>query len=714
MKIKGPIFFSLVVLAVLGVAFYFPAENNEQKEALLMQNVLAVLNRYHYQPKDINNEFSEKVLNIYLENLDGGRRYLTQEDVDQLMPYKHLLDDEARSGNFEFFNLSIKLYEAGLEKAENYFREFIEEPFDFTKEETIEFDPEKRDYAQNDEELREFWRKYIKYQVMIRLEDKFDQQDKLLNKKDSSEKETTSEEEKPVKSKEELEKEAREQVREIFERLFNSQSKVRRSNRLDLYINALAELHDPHTQYYSPIDKEEFDIMLSGQYEGIGARLMQQGDYTEVSEIIPGGPAWKGKDLEKGDLILKVAQAEAEPKDIYGLSVTEVVQFIRGKKNTEVRLTVRKVDGSESVVSIVRDVIILEESFAKSLIIDGAGPDEKIGYISLPNFYANFNDRKEGRFCSDDVAAEISKLKQDKVNGIILDLRNNGGGSLEEVVKMSGFFIEEGPIVQANYRGRSPKIHADEDTSVLWNGPLIVMVNRFSASASEILAAALQDYGRAIIVGSKSTYGKGTVQMFWDLDRTVRGWDDFKPFGQLKITMQKYYRVDGGSVQLRGVTPDVVLPDNFYYIKTGEKEQESAMEWSEIEPVKYGQNVYTIENRDQVVANSQSRIDESFAFGKILENAKRLKEKREETNYTLNLEDFSDYEEKLEAESKAFNEVFKEKVNKGIVNTSADLNAINADETRKARNEDWFKSVSKDIYLQETLNIMHDLISTHQ
>lgn len=709
MKIKGPIFFSLVVLAILGAAFYYPLENNKEKESVLMQNVLQILNRYHYQPQNINDAFSKKVFDIYLENIDGARRYLTQEDINQLDQYASKLDDQVKAGSFEFFDLSLKLFEAGVDKAERYYQKFIDEPINFSTEENIEFDPEKRGYAKNDVELEEYWRKYIKYQVMIRLEDKIEQQKKLQDKKetDQENKETPK-----IKTEEELEREAREQVKEIFGRLFNIEDKKKRSNRLDLYINALAEVYDPHTQYFSPIEKEEFDIRLSGQYEGIGARLTQEGDYTKVTEIIPGGPAWKGKELEKNDLILKVAQGEEEPKDIYGLSTTEVVQFIRGKKGTEVKLTVRRVDGSEEIISLIRDVIVLEESFAKSLILDGTVEGEKIGYISLPSFYANFRDRNKGRFCSNDVAVEIAKLKQDKVDGIILDLRNNGGGSLEEVVQMSGFFIEEGPIVQANYRGKSPKIHRDSDESVLWDGPLVVMVNNFSASASEILAAALQDYDRAVIVGSNSTYGKGTVQMFLDLDRTVHGWEDFKPFGQVKITMQKYYRINGGSVQLRGVTPDIIFPNNFYYIKTGEKEQESAMEWTEIDPLKFKQDVFVVDNKEEIVKNSLERIKNNEAFQKVLENAKRLKEQRDETQYTLDLEAYSEYEANLEKESKAYGDLFNKKVNTGLTNPSKDNVEINADETKKARNEDWFKSVETDIYLNESINVIHDLIAT--
>ncbi|MEM9261792.1 MAG: S41 family peptidase, partial [Bacteroidota bacterium] len=348
----------------------------------------------------------------------------------------------------------------------------------------------------------------------------------------------------------------------------------------------------PHTTYYRPKDKETFDIRFSGRLEGIGATLQNDDNYTKVSTIVVGGPAWKAKELEADDLIMAVRQeGEEKALDIKDMLVEDVVQFIRGDKGTTVFLKIKKPDGTIKEISIVRDVVVIDESYAKSLIIDGEGENEKVGFLSLPSFYADFND-ENGRFSAKDVAAELQKLKDNDVNGIILDLRSNGGGSLKEVIDMAGFFIPEGPIVQVAGRGGKKRVMKDSDDRVLYDGPLVVLVNQYSASASEILAAALQDYGRAVIVGSNSTFGKGTVQSFLDLDRTIAGLPEVKPLGTVKLTMQKYYRVNGGSVQLRGVTPDIILPDSRALLETGERQQTAPLAWSQISPADFYQDVY--------------------------------------------------------------------------------------------------------------------------
>ena len=396
---------------------------------------------------------------------------------------------------------------------------------------------------------------------------------------------------------------------------------------------------DPHSGYYEPKDKENFDIGMSGTLEGIGARLQTEGDYTKVVSIVPGGPAWKGKDLEENDLIMKVTQEDDEEGvDVTGFRLDDVVKMIRGKKGTKVKLSVKKVDGSIEDIIIVRDVVIIEESYAKSAILNFPDKIQNIGYIKLPRFYADFS-RRGGPSCSKDIAKELEKLQAQNVNGVILDLRNNGGGSLRDVVKMSGLFIEEGPIVQVKSRSRRPEVLEDVDPRVQYRGPLVVMVNSFSASASEILAAALQDYNRAIIVGSNSTFGKGTVQRFFDLDRAIRGNSEVKPLGEIKMTIQKFYRVNGGSTQLKGVTPDIILPDRYHYFKTGEKDHDFAMEWTEIAPVMYSQNVTRVNDElNGLRRASEVRVKNSDAFQLVLENAKRLKKQSDETNYTLNFE----------------------------------------------------------------------------
>lgn len=697
MKYRGTIFFSAIAILIL-VAAYYPKVDNAQKEAALMHTILGISSRYHYEPKQIDDKFSEQAYEGYLEQIDYMKRFLTQEDIDQLKPYRKQLDDQALAGTFEFFNLSLGLLEKGLDKTQGYYRELLANPFDYSLDETVELDGDKKPYAKDDAALKDFWRKFLKNQVLSRLITNLNEQEK-------------EGEEGEKKSFEELEQEARTEVLGIYDRFYERLDELEREDRLSQYLNSFTTIFDPHTNFFKPFDKQQFDIRFSGKLEGIGARLQTDGEHTKVSSIVVGGPAWKQKELKEDDIILKVAQGDEEPVDITGKKLDDVVQLVRGDKGTEVRLTVKKEDGSVKVIPIIREVVIIDEQFAKSLILDGAKDGEKIGYISLPGFYADFSNRG-GRFSSEDVAVEIEKLKAENVDGIILDLRFNGGGSLREVEKMTGFFIEKGPVVQVKARGRKPEVSYDSDPRVQYDGPLVVMVNSFSASASEILAAALQDYGRAVIVGSKSTHGKGTVQRFFDLDRLIEGNSDIKPLGQIKLTIQNYYRINGGSVQLKGVTPDVILPDNYHYLKTGEKEEENALAWSEIPSTNYGQSVVNLNNMEFVRANSAERVERSPIFKKVLENAKRLKKQRDQTSYPLNLEDYKAFQKDVEEEAAKYSEIFKEVVNAGISNLPTDLPTFDMDESKKARNEDWIKTVSKDIYIKETLNVMHDLIKS--
>ncbi|MDX1666408.1 MAG: carboxy terminal-processing peptidase [Saprospiraceae bacterium] len=698
MKFRGPLFFSIVAIAIALVAFYPRPVENTEKDAVLMHTIVRYLTQLHYQPKAINDNLSEDVYQLYLERIDGGKRFLTQGDLDQLETYRKELDDAALNGTYEFFELTLQLIEQGRQKTQQYYRDALAQPFDYTSEESIQLDGKKRKYAKDNDELREFWYKYAKYETLDRLENMLEEQEKKDGEKKVE-----------IKSFETLEKEARESTLELFDNWFERMNKVKRSRHLSIYLNTLTNVFDPHTSYLEPFDREEFDMRMSGKLEGIGARLQTDDDHTKVVDIVVGGPAWKGQELEKDDLILKVAQGDEEPVDVAGMHINDVVSLIRGKKGTEVRLTIRKIDGTEKEISIIRDVVELEETFAKSLIFDGATPEERIGYIMLPSFYADFYD-PNGRFSSKDVANEIEKLKSEGVNGIILDLRNNGGGSLSEVVKMSGLFIEKGPIVQAKSRGQKPDIWRDKDEKVIYNGPLAVLVNNFSASASEILAASLQDYGRAIVVGSKSTFGKGTVQRPIDLDRAIRGYDEIKPLGSLKLTTDQYYRINGESVQLKGVVPDVILPNNYQFIKTGEREEEYPLDWTKIDPVEYSQNVYALSNRDQVINKSQIRIEEDPVFQHILQNAQRLERQREDSEYPLSFEHFNAMEDEKRAQGKVYRELLDDIVVTGITNPRVDISGIEADEGKKARNEEWIKSISKDVYLKETINVLHDMI----
>ena len=507
-----------------------------------------------------------------------------------------------------------------------------------------------------------------------------------------------------------MEKEAREAVLKLYDEWYERLFKTKRSDRLSIYINSLTHLYDPHSDYFEPIEKQNFDIRFTGKLEGIGATLQTVGDYTKVATVVVGGPAWKTKEIFENDIILKVAQEGADFKDISGMVINDVVQQIRGKKGTKVRLLVKKVDGTIKEIEITRDIIELEEGFAKSLLLkNDQFPNDKYGYIYLPRFYADFEDPK-GRFCAPDVEKEIEKLKAENVNGIILDLRNNGGGSLSDVVKMTGFFIPSGPVVQVKSKESKADVLRDPDSRTQYDGALIVMVNNMSASASEIIAAALQDYGRAIIVGTKSTYGKGTVQRFFDLDMGLRGYEEFKPLGEVKITTQKFYRINGGSTQLKGVTPDIILPDQYHYLEIGEREEDYAMEWTEIAPVGYEPQKSRLQSIDLLKKKSEDRVKSDPSFQMVLKNALRIKKQRDQSIMPLSLNAYKQLLKNQEKEAQEFRDAFKNYQIKSVENLAADLAEINADSAKITRNIAFKESVGKDIYLKESLLILNDYI----
>ena len=699
MKNKGALIF-LVALAVLVGGAYFPFnQDDSQKEAILMQTIMQGLEQLHYQPAAINDDFSAKAFDLYLDRIDLGRRWLTQEDIALLKPFENSIDDQLEEGTFQLLDVAIERIEAGLNKTQAYYQEFLSQPFDYSVKESVELGNEDKAFAKDDTQLKEYWRKAMKYETLNKVYNKQKSQNDKIEKGEEVEKKTFAE----------MEEKAREEVLKTFNDWYDRMSKDRRSDYLSDYINALTNIYDPHTSYLLPKDKANFDINMSGTLEGIGARLQTDGDYTKVSEIIPGGPAWKGKELEANDLITKVAQDGEEPLDVTGFRIDDVVKNIRGKKGTIVNLTVKKVDGTEQVISITRDVVEIDEGYAKSAIVNLEGAANNIGYIHLPRFYADFQ-RTGGRSCAEDVAKEVEKLKENNVGGIILDLRSNGGGSLRDVVKMTGLFIEEGPIVQVKTRYQSPDVLSDTDPEVQYDGKLIVLVNSFSASASEILAAALQDYGRALIIGTgKTTFGKGTVQRFFDLDRAIRGYNEIKPLGDVKLTIQKFYRVDGGSTQLKGVKPDIILPDRFFYLKLGEQDQEYPMSWSEIEPVDHDQKVYRVNGLDLLSKSSFGRIANHPTFKLVKDDAARLKAQRDETQFAIDLDTYSAERKEREAIAKEFEDIFTPVDGLKVTNLDSDMAAIKIDEAKQARNDDWLENLHKDIYLEEAMRIMSEM-----
>ncbi|MBE0642165.1 MAG: carboxy terminal-processing peptidase, partial [Bacteroidales bacterium] len=544
--------------------------------------------------------------------------------------------------------------------------------------------------------------------LLSRMEQKKDEgSDELEDEDFLEEEEDVDATEKETLAFAEAEAWAREKVEKRYRDWFSRLKQVNRNDRLTVYINSFVSIYDPHSEYYPPKAKEDFDIRFSGQLEGIGATLQQEDGYVKVREIVAGSASWKQGELEVNDLILKVGQGAEEPVDIVDMRLDDAVRLIRGPKGTEVRLTVKKVDGSTRVIPIIRDVVVLEETFAKSAILEEDGHQGKIGYIMLPSFYMDFKD-PSGRSAASDVLNEINKLKAEGISGLIIDLRGNGGGSLLDAVKMAGYFIEKGPVVQVKSRFGEPYVFDDKDPAVQYGGPLVVLVNSFSASASEIFAAAMQDYQRAIIVGSSSTFGKGTVQRFFELDKMVPvEHQDVRPLGSIKLTTQKFYRVNGGATQLKGVSPDLILPDRYSYIDIGEKERDYPMPWTVIEPANFTPwNAFSI-NYEYLRSNGTSRMADNSAFALIDEQARLLKDQRRIHRYPLGLEQYKLWKADLDEKNKKFKDLGKDTFDLKVSALPSDALLLAADSVKSEGAKKWHGQLKKDIYLKEAVDLLN-------
>ncbi len=715
MKIFGA---STALLLIFVYAFAFPVDDSE-KEKTVVKAIVAGLEHSHFTDWSLNDELSEKAFDQYLSRIDAQKKFFLQEDLTRMEVFKKEIDDQISKGDLTLLDVSLDILERRIGEAQGYYQEILSSPFDLTASEVVETDEEKFDHARTKEELKEIWRRSLKYQVVARMADKLVAQEKDLKRQEekaagmTDEKKMTDgeeemkEDEEPVviKTIAELEIEAREKVLSRHDSWFKRIEKLNREDRFATYINSVIGVLDPHTGYFPPKKKEDFDISISGRLEGIGARLTTEDNgYIKVIEIVPGSPSSLQGELEPEDLILKVAQADEEPVDVVDMRLDDAVQLIRGKKGTEVRLTVKKLDGSTKVIPIIRDIVINEESYAKTAVIKDEQNNEAVGMVYLPKFYTDFT-KTGGRTCSEDVRKEIEKLNDEGIDKMILDLRGNGGGSLQDVVDMVGLFIDRGPVVQVKSREGYPYVLEDKDPEVQFDGELVVMVDNFSASASEIFAAAIQDYDRGTIVGSASTYGKGTVQRFYDLDRYVRSpsASALKPLGSLKVTTQKFYRVNGGATQLKGVQSDIVYPDTYSYIDIGEKELDYAMPWSEISSVSYN----SWDETDMVSLDRSEMIRSDENFQKMDEYAQIFKERRDRTSYPLNFEEYLTYKKEIDEISEKYKDLNSVKIEGLMVSSlKADAMAIGDDEVKIDRRDSWFEKLEEDIYLKEAVSIL--------
>ena len=507
-----------VLMAATSCSFTTKKFDDPNKDKLLIDLITYVLSQGHYDAKDINDDFSAKVYQHYIESLDPSKRFFYKEDIKEFEKYKLLIDDEINNKQLNFFDLSYSKLEKRNEEAKQLYTEILAKPFDFSKKEDFVADGDELGYVTSKAELKERWRKQLKFSALITYYDlKQDEKNRKENDSDYT-----------MKSDEELEKKARETTKNSLSEYFDLTDDLERKDYFSVFINAIVEEFDPHTYYFAPRDKDRFDIQMSGKIEGIGARLQKKNDDITIMDVISGGPAWKSEELDAGDVILKVRQEdENEPVNISGMRLDDAVDLIKGPKGSKVTLTVRKkLLGNIEQITLTRDLVELEETYAKTAMVDREG--KKYGVINLPKFYFDMEDYNS-RNAASDMRKDIIELKEQGMDGLVVDLRNNGGGSLKTVVDIAGLFIEKGPIVQVKSNGERKEVLNDEDSEIVWDGPLVILVNELSASASEILAAAMQDYKRAVIIGSKQTYGKGTVQNVIDLNRWLRNNDYARP-----------------------------------------------------------------------------------------------------------------------------------------------------------------------------------------
>ena len=668
----------------------------DDKDGLVIQLITYVLDQAHYLDKEIDDNFSEEVFETFIENIDPYKRYFYASDYKDFSKYKFSIDDSFKNPDLTFFNLVHDRFINRISETKSIYKKILSTPFDFTKQEQFNLDIDEMEYVNNESELYDRWRRLLKIYVIENYHDEI-KDDQRKFEKDSAF---------LIRSNAEIEETVRLDLSQTMDESYRVlQEELQRQDWFSVYINSFVSQYDPNTSYLDPDSRDRFDVDISGNYAGIGAMLRKKIDKVEITEIISGGPAWRDNSLEKGDAILKVRQEdEDEAVSILGMRLSDAVKLIKGEKGTNVYLTVKKVDGSVSEISIKRDIVLLEETYIKSSIVSKS--DLKYGVINIPKFYIDF-DNQSNRDAAKDLRLEINRLKEEGVKGLVIDLRNNGGGSLKTVVDMAGMFIKNGPVVQVKYFDKEKQILSDRDRSILWTGPLVILVNEGSASASEILAAAMQDYKRAIVIGGNQTWGKGTVQVVFPLNRMVRG-NTNGDLGALRYTTQKYYRINGGSVQLEGVKSDINVPYRYKYLDFGEKDSDNPMQWDEIGKADYStwQSNFDF---NQAIEKSKIRMENNNYLKLVDENAKWIKSVRDNKIVNLNYDDFKEEIEKNSIETEKFKALDDYSMDYTFNSLPYEINLISSDSVLGMKRERWHKSLSKDIYIEEALNVLSDL-----
>lgn len=677
-------------------------KNDDEKMQTIMVSVKNALSYLHYSPKPVNDAYSLDVYNKYFESIDASKRFFLQSDMDEFSKHKTKLDDYLNNGDLIFYKTTIDRLYQRMDEADKVSQEILSKPINFNEDEDMILETKLRKNPSNQKEFADEWKKNIKYYILQEIESLNNKEELQKKKKDSlvnnKLKDTVKVE---ILSADQKRAKAQSEVKDLFGDMFRRFKKRKKSDMFSIYMNAYTEVFDPHTNYFSPKDKEDFDTQFAGKIIGIGALIQEKKGYLYLGALTIGAPAWKSKQLAEGDKILKVrSKPKEDPVSVVGMLSDEAVRLIRGEKGVPVTLTVEKKDGTLKDVTMLREEVEIEDTFARSLIINSPN-GKKYGYLYLPGFYADFSDAKGGRRATDDVKKEIIKLKAQNVQGIVFDVRNNGGGSLTEVQDIMGLFVTQGPVVQVKDGNGKINVLSNKANDPIWTGPLVVMQNELSASASEIMTGAMQDYGRAVIVGSPQSFGKGTVQSFVSLNRFLNTNDDF---GDLKLTIQKYYRITGESTQRKGVESDVKMEDLYTFAEIGERFDQFALPWDKIASAKFNKvNYFNVADIQKVV---DSKISTNSNYKKLIESAKWREALSKEEKITLNETKFLN----LMKERKAQIEKFKgiDKYNNGFKFTlhPDEIAREKKDEAFTKKSENWIKNLQRDFYLEETLNAL--------
>jgi carboxyl-terminal processing protease len=692
----------LLFIPLTSLVFCFNSpQNDDEKMSTIMVSVKNTLSYLHYSPKTINDAYSKDVYKHYFEMVDSSKRYFLQSDMDEFAKHETKLDDYLNQGDLAFYKLTVDRLYQRVDQIDKITQDILSKPINLNEDETLILEPKIKKNAKNQAELSQEWKKYIKYNILQEMESLTAKEELQKEKKDSVQKfnlkdtiklEILTPEAKRIK--------ATAEVKDLVTDTFRRFKKRNKMDWFTVYMNAYTEVFDPHTNYYSPKNKEDFDTQFTGKVIGIGAIIQEKRGYLYLGALTIGAPAWKSKQLSEGDKILKVrSKPNLDAVNVVGMLSDEAVRLIRGEKGTKVTLTVEKKDKSIKEVTMIREEVAIEDTFARSIIINSAD-GKKYGLINLPSFNADFENAK-GRNASDDIKNELLKLKPQNVDGIILDLRNNGGGSLTEVGDIMGLFMNAGPYVQVKDGNGKVQTLKNKTNAPLWTGPLIIMQNELSASASEILAGAMQDYGRAVTIGSPQSFGKGTVQTFVDLNRFLNTNDDF---GSLKLTIQKFYRITGESTQRKGIESDIKMKDFYTYAEIGERYDDYALAWDKIPAAPYqAVNYFSVQALQKGI---EARLQNNKNYQLIQESAQWKEKLDKEETISLEQSKFNAVMQARKAQIKKFKGL--DKFNNGLKFTLNPDEAIRekTDEPFTKKTENWTKNLQRDLYLQEAVNVV--------